>query len=300
MRRLSRRSMLASLGAAVGLAGCSADSNESPDSGTATATPTATSTPTVTATPTATATPTPTRSFDGPLGFESMLRTLPAHPESADPSAVWARYVDVGRVMDDVEDDTIAGRLRDGWLSAGPPTSTESDAFELLYLQPGALSNVTLGHGAFDTDAAVATMVDDGWTRRPDAATAGFRVLAQGGYTAAVAAPFWFVTSAADPPLVTSLAARVGTDPFAAALDPVDREAMARASEEDGEYRVLERSTAGDGYAAGIALNFGSYRAPVGVVHYAAGRGSAWQRVERRFPSVPGELRAEDFSDGLE
>jgi hypothetical protein len=312
MRQASRRAFLRVFGGGgvvAGLAGCSGD----PDGGeTATisgvaATPAATEAGTPGRTPTATqhsdsgpgSDPgsAPDLALDGeyggPLGFEAMFRATPTHPDAPEVPVLWARYVDVGRLLADVDDENHAARLRDGWLGAGPPQSTESDAFELVHLQPGSRSNLTLGYGDFERGEAVETMLSEGWSSAGGGDV--FDVLLRDGYAAAIGTSVWLVVSADDADLVRDLAAGIGTEPFLAALGSVDREAMARTASEAGEYRVLERSTVGDGYAAGIALNFGAYRAPVGVLHYAPERGSEWVRAERRFHSVPGEVRSDDF-----
>jgi len=303
MRRTSRRAFLHGVGVAgaVGAAGCSGDSD---DEGTATSVSTEAETETETETPTRTPTATPTATpesgpgprggYEGTLGFETMLGATPRHPEAPN---LWTRYVDVSGVLADVEDENHARQLREGWLGSGPPRSTDSDAFELVHLQPGNRSNLTLGYGDFERGAAREAMRSEGWTPRPGAGTEAFDVLTSGGYAAAVGASSWIAVSAADPALAAGLADGIGTDPLVAAFEDVDREATSRAADEEGEYRVVERSAFDDGYAAGIAVNFGAYRAPVGVMHLAPGRGSEWVRAEERFHSVPGEIRTDDFDD---
>ncbi|MEF8856197.1 MAG: hypothetical protein V5A16_02110, partial [Haloplanus sp.] len=108
----------------------------------------------------------------------------------------------------------------------------------------------------------------------------------------------WVVASTADAELVGGLTAAIEADPLVDHLAPVDRAAVSRASEERGNYLVVQRSVRGD-YAAGIALDYAPYRYPVGVLHYAEGRESpSWQRVEHRFQTqIAGELRAVDFGD---
>jgi hypothetical protein len=291
MPRVSRRRFLG-LAGALSLAGCSADGEDATPTVTRTETPTPT--PTGTATPTATATP--RASLDESLGFAAMLARTPTHPEMPEAAYVWARYVDAGGLLASVDDDTVGQRLRGGWLGSGPPKYTDSDAFELVHVQSGALPNVTLGRGAFDHETVVEGMVADGWTRRGGGEA--FTRLGQGGYTAAVGDRLWVVTSTADAELVGGLTDAIDADPLVDHLAPVDRAAASRASEERGNYLVVQRSVPGD-YAAGIALDYAPYRYPVGVLHYADGRESpSWQRVERRFQTqVAGELRAVDFGD---
>jgi hypothetical protein len=289
MSRVSRRRFLGIAGA-LSVAGCSADGEDA----TPTATRTVTGTPTETATTTATATL--RASLDEPLGFAAMLSRTPTHPEMPDASYVWARYVDAGGLLASVDDETVAQRLREGWLGAGPPKYTDSDAFELVHVQPGSLSNVTLGQGDFDRETVIEGMVADGWTRR--AGGEAFTRLGRGGYTAAIGDRLWVVVSSADTELLGGLTAAIESDPLIDHLAPVDRAAVSRTSEERGNYLVVQRSVPGD-YAAGIAVNYAPYRYPVGVLHYAEGREApSWQRVERRFQTqIAGELRAVDFGD---
>jgi len=292
MPRVSRRRVLAALATVSGLslAGCSAD-----DDGEVSATATASPTPTRTATDTPT--PTPRAPVDETLGFARMLARTPTHPEMPDAAYVWARYVDTDGLLGGVDDENIAQNLRDGWLGTGPPKYADSDAFELVHVQPGEHSNVTFGRGEFDAETAVRGMVGDGW-RRLDADAEGYAVLDYGGYTAAVGERHWIVVSAADPGLLGALVDAVESDPLAAHLDGVDRDAVSRASEEHGNYLVVQRSVPGD-YAAGIAVDYEPYRYPVGVLHYAEGRESpSWQRVERRFRTqIAGEIRATNFGE---
>jgi hypothetical protein len=289
MPRVSRRRVLAAL-SAVGsatLAGCSADGEASA---------TATGTATRTATPTPTATSTPRTPPSESLGFEAMLAQTPTHPEMPDEAYVWARYLDAAGVLGSVEDETIESRLRNGWLGAGPPKYADSDAVELVHVQPGGLANVTFGRGNYDASTAVEGMVGDGW--RQQGATDGYDLLTSGGYGAAVGDRQWLVVSDASLELVESLVTAVETDPLDAHLDGVDRTAVSRAVSEPGNYYVVQRSVPGD-YAAGISLDYGAYRYPVGVMHYATGRESpSWQRVENRFRTqIAGELRATDFGE---
>jgi hypothetical protein len=293
MPRVSRRRFLeaAGIAGALPLAGCSAETDDDPvpsPTGTATATATATSTPTATATP--------RPPIDETIGFGAMLARTPTHPEMPDASYVWARYVDAGGLLASVDDDNVGQRLREGWLGSGPPKYTDSDAFELVHVQPGALSNVTFGRGAFDPGTVVEGMVADGWQRRGGGDE--FTRLGYGGYTAAIGDSHWIVVSADDADLVGGLTAAVDADPLVDHLDGVDRTAASRASEERGNYLVVQRSVPGD-YAAGIALDYAPYRYPVGVLHYADGRESpSWQRVEHRFRTqIAGELRAADFGE---
>jgi len=290
MPRVSRRRLIRTAGVAgaFALAGCSADGDDDP----------VTETPTTTGTPTATSTPTPTPRLpaDESLGFEALLAWTPTHPETPDRATVWARYLDAAPLLADVDDDTVRQRLRQGWLGSGPPAHTDADAFELVHVQPATLPNVTLGRGDYDAETAVAGMRADGWTEsnteRPEA------YLTHGGYAAAVGERFWIVTSVADADTVASLVASMTADPLVGYLDDVDLTAVARATEERGNYAVVERSVPGD-YAAGIAVDYEPHRFPVGVLQYAAGRASpSWERVERRFETrVAGELRASDFGD---
>lgn len=225
-----------------------------------------------------------------------MLGSTPTHPAMPEGAYVWARYIDAGGLLASVDDDTVGQRLRNGWLGSGPPKYTDSDAFELVHVQPGALPNVTVGRGDFDTDAAVDGMVGDGWTRR--GSTEAYTLLEYGGYTAAVGERRWLVVSAADAELMGSLTAAVDDDPLVDHLDAVDMAAVSRATAERGNYHVVQRSVRGN-YAAGIALDYAPYRYPIGVLHYATGRESpSWERVERRFRTqIAGELRAVDFGD---
>ncbi|GAB6861474.1 hypothetical protein ACFR97_04405 [Haloplanus litoreus] len=288
---VSRRRFLEAAGAAsvFALAGCSGDT----DTGDATPTPT----PTRTARATPTPTPTPRAPSSETVGFAAMLDRTPTHPEMPDASYVWARYVDAEGLLSGVDDDTVGRRLRQGWLGAGPPKYAETDAFELVHVQPGALSNVTLGRGEFSTATAVEGMIGDGWTRLDDGGD-GYSLLEHGGYTAAVGERRWIVVSAADVGLIESLTAAVESDPLVDHLTDVDVAAVSRASEETGSYHVVERSVPGD-YAAGITVDYAPYRFPVGVLHYATDRESpSWERVERRFETqIAGELRAVDFGD---
>ncbi|AZH25219.1 hypothetical protein [Haloplanus aerogenes] len=298
MPRVTRRRFLEAVGSAsaLSLAGCSTDADDDPTpvpTRTGTATDTATATPT--ATPTATATP--RAPLDESIGFAAMLARTPTHPEMPDASYVWARYVDAAGLLGSVDDQNIGQRLRDGWLGSGPPAYTESDAFELVHVQPGSLSNVTLGRGDFDASTTVEGMVGDGW-RRLGGDTERYTFLGYGGYTAAVGDRLWIVVSSDDTTIAESLTAAVETDPLVDHLDAVDRAAVSRASEEEGNYLVVQRSVPGD-YAAGIALDYAPYRYPIGVLHYAEGRESpSWQRVEHRFRTqIAGELRAVDFGE---
>jgi len=298
MPRVSRRRLLAGVAGALSLAGCSADADGDP-TGVPTRTATDTATPTPTPTPTATPAPTatPRAPIDESIGFAAMLARTPTHPEMPEGAYVWARYVDTGGLFSGVDDENIAQHLRDGWLGTGPPAYTESDAFELVHVQPGSLSNVTLGRGDFDASTTVEGMVDDGW-RRLGGDTERYTFLDYGGYTAAVGERYWLVVSDDRVELVESLTAAAETDPLVDHLDAVDRAAVSRASEEAGNYLVVQRSVPGD-YAAGIAVNYEPYRYPNGVLHYAEGRESpSWQRVERRFRTqIAGEIRAVDFGD---
>jgi len=294
MPRVSRRRLLAGVAGALSLAGCSADADDDP---TPVPTATATATPEPTATPTPTATATPRPPIGEPVGFAAMLARTPTHPEMSEGSYVWARYVDTGSLLSGVDDENIAQNLRGGWLGTGPPAYTESDAFELVHVQPGSLSNVTLGRGDFDASTAVEGMVDDGW-RRLGGDTERYTFLDYGGYTAAVGERYWLVVSDDGFELVESLTAAAETDPLVDHFDAVDRAAVSRANEEAGNYLVVQRSVPGD-YAAGIAVDYEPYRYPNGVLHYAEGRESpSWQRVERRFRTqIAGEIRAVDFGD---
>jgi len=293
MPRVSRRRFLEAAGIAgvLSIGGCSADSDGDP-----TPVPTATRTATATTTATETPTATPRTPPDESIGFAAMLARTPTHPEMPDESYVWARYVDAGGLLASVDDDNVGQRLREGWLGSGPPKYTESDAFELVHVQPGGLSNVTLGRGAFDPETVIEGMVGDGWRRQGSGEA--FAHLGYGGYTAAIGDRHWVVVSADDAELVGGLTAAVESDPLVDHLDAVDRAAMSRASEERGNYLVVQRSVPGD-YAAGIALDYAPYRYPIGVLHYAEGRESpAWQRVEHRFRTqIAGELRATDFGE---
>ncbi|WP_251330135.1 hypothetical protein [Haloplanus pelagicus] len=292
MSRLSRRRLLETAGVAsvLALAGCSSDADTD---GTPTRTGTATATPSPRPTPTATPRPAPRET----VGFAAMLSRTPTHPEMPDESYLWARYLDAAGLLADVDDDTVGQRLRQGWLGSGPPKYADSDAFELVHVQPGGRSNVTFGRGAYVADAAVEGMVADGWTRLEEG-TAGDVRLEYGGYTAAVGERHWIVVSAADADLLGSLVAAVEDDPLVDHLDDVDAAALSRATDENGSYQVIQRSVPGD-YAAGIAVDYAPYRYPIGVLHYATGRASpSWERVERRFEAqVAGELRATDFGD---
>lgn len=296
MSRVSRRSVLRALGIAGGaaLAGCSGDA----ESGDATTTPTATETaaPTPTTTATATATPAPKSALAGgdPLGAESMLGATPMPPGMSAETFLWARHVDAGALLADVEDETVAGRLRDGWLGSGPPRYTDSDAFEVVHVQPRGLPNLTLGRGGFDPAATVEGLRADGWTRA--GTERGYARFEYGGYTMAVADTHWFVVQKTDPAWLRSL---IDADPLAAHLGDVDGEALARATAEEGHYHVLERSVGDEGFAAGIAVNHAPYRNPVGVMQYATGRTSpTWERIEHRFrQQVVGEVRSSDFGD---
>lgn len=298
MPRVSRRRFLEAAGvaSAFSLAGCSAGADDDPTP-TNTQTATASETATPTDTPTPTVTPTPRAPLDESIGFAAMLGLTPTHPEMPDESYIWARYVDAGGLLASVDDDNIGERLREGWLGAGPPKYTDSDAFELVHVQPGGLSNVTLGRGEFDPERTVEGMVADGW-RRQGGGSGGFTRLGYGGYTAAIGERHWIVVSADDAELMGGLTAAVETDPLTDHLAAVDAEAMSRASEERGNYLVVQRSVLGD-YAAGIALDYAPYRYPIGVLHYAEGRDSpTWERVERRFRTqIAGELRAVDFGE---
>ncbi|WP_251343986.1 hypothetical protein [Haloplanus halophilus] len=296
MSRLSRRRLLEAAGAAgvLALSGCAADAD---DEGTPTRTATATPTPEPTVTPTPTPTPTPRPAPDETLGFEAMLARTPTHPEMPDAAYVWARHLDAADLLGSVDDDTVGRRLREGWLGSGPPKYTDSDAFELVHVQPGGRSNVTFGRGDFSAGRAVEGMVDDGW-RRLSGGAEGYDLLEYGGYAAAVGERRWIVVSAADAALIASLTEAVADDPLVDHLDGVDLAAVRRASGERGSYHVVQRSVPGD-YAAGIAVDYAPYRYPIGVLHHATGRDSpSWERVERRFETrIAGELRAADFGD---
>mgnify|MGYP000094322639 CR=1 FL=1 len=296
MARASRRQFLAGGAStlALALAGCSADGDGDP---TSRPVGTATDADTTTTTRTPTPTPTPRAPAEETVGFEAMLERTPTHPEMADDAYVWARYVDTAALLADVGDDQIGARLRREWLGAGPPQYGESTAFELVHVQPGALANVTVGRGAYDADAAVEGMVDDGW-RRLDGGTEAYSLLAFDGFAAAVGDRRWVVVSEPDTDLVASLAAAVAGDPLADRLGRVDTAAMDRAAGEAGNYLVVQRSVASD-YAAGIAVDYEPYRYPRGVMHYATGRESpSWQRVERRFRTqIAGEIQAVSFGE---
>ncbi|SDZ85050.1 hypothetical protein SAMN04488065_0772 [Haloplanus vescus] len=287
MSHVSRRQLLAAMGAVGGaaLAGCSTDGET-----------TATQMGTTTATPTATATATPRAAPDETIGFAAMLERTPTHPEMADESYVWARYLNSAGVFASVEDENIESRLRNGWLGAGPPKYADSDAFELVHVQPGGLSNVTFGRGDYDATAAVEGMVGDGWGQ--EGTVDGYDLLTGGGYGAAVGDRQWIIVSDPALTLVEQLVAATETDPLVDHLDAVDREAVSRAAQESGNYRVVQRSVPGD-YAAGIAVDYGAYRYPVGVLQYGTNRESpSWERVERRFRTqIAGELRATDFGE---
>jgi hypothetical protein len=196
-----------------------------------------------------------------------------------------------------VEDANIDDHLREGWLSSGPPAYTAADAFELVHVQPGDLPNVTFGRGAYDAATVVDGMIADGW-RQLGGDTERFSFLGYGGYTAAVGERFWIVVSADDGDLIEALIEAITADPLLGYLDEVDREAMARASEERGNYLAVQRSVPGD-YAAGIAIDYEPYRYPLGAMHYATGRESpSWQRVEHRFRTqITGEIQVGRFGD---
>jgi len=295
MPRVSRRRFLEAAGGvgSLALAGCSADADDEP-------TPSPTRTETATATEAPTPTGTPRTPADESLGFATMLDLTPAHPEMADDSYVWARYVDAAGLLGSVDDDAVGQRLQAGWLGSGPPNYTDSNAFELVHVQPATFANVTFGRGDFDADATVAGMIGDGW-RRQEGDGEGVTRLGYGGYTAVIGERHWIVVSADDAELIRALAAAVEDDPLTDYLDDVDAAAMARATEERGNYLVVQRSVARD-YAAGIALDYAPYRYPIGVLHYADGRASpSWQRVERRFQTqIAGELQAVDFGDDFQ
>lgn len=298
MRRVSRRRFLEAVGGVgtVALAGCSADGDDEPTSRpTETGTATATATPTPTTTPVAT--PTPRTPADRAVGFEAMLERTPTHPEMPDASFVWARYLNARELLADVEDENIDSHLREGWLGAGPPAYTAADAFELVHVQPGDLSNVTFGRGAYDPTVVVDGMVADGW-RRLEGDTDGFSFLGYGGYAAAIGERFWIVVSDPELTRIEALVGAITADPLAGYLDAVDWEAIARAAEERGNYRVVQRSVPGD-YAAGIAIDYEPYRYPLGTMHYATGRESpSWQRVEHRFRTqITGEIQAGTFGE---
>lgn len=295
MPRVTRRRLLEAAGmtGTVALAGCSADGGDEPtgrptETGTVTGTPTATETPTATATPRAPA--------NEAVGFEAMLERTPTNPEMADESYVWARYVDVAALLGDIDDDTTRARLREGWLGSGPPRYTDSTAFELVHVQPGGLSNVTVGRGDYDAAAVIEGMVADDWSRL--GATEAYTYLEYGGFAAAIGERLWIVVSDPAFDLIQALTAAVSTDPLVAHFDDIDVTAVERATEESGNYLVVQRSVAGD-YAAGIALDYEPYRYPRGVLHYADGRESpSWQRVEHRFRTrVAGEIQADRFGE---
>ncbi|QGX94415.1 hypothetical protein EI982_06235 [Haloplanus rallus] len=225
-----------------------------------------------------------------------MLARTPTHPEMDDAAYVWARYLDAAPLLANVDDDTVGRRLRQGWLGSGPPAYADSDAFELVHVQPATLPNVTLGRGVYDVETTVEGMTADGWTEAD--ADGSDTYLTYGGYAAAVGERFWIVTSVADADVVGTLASSATADPLVDRLEDVDREAAARAADERGNYTVVERSVPGD-YAAGISVDYEAYRFPIGVLQYAASRASpSWERVERRFETrIAGELRATDFGD---
>jgi hypothetical protein len=289
MQRVSRRRFLEAAGGVgtVALAGCSADGDDEPTV-TTTATTTATETPTATATPRAPA--------DEAVGFEAMLERTPTHPEMSAASFVWARYLNARELLADVEDANIDTHLREGWLGSGPPAHTATDAFELVHVQPGDLSNVTFGRGAYDPTAVVEGMVADGWERL--GATEAYAYLGYGGYTAAIGDRYWVVVSDPERARIEALVGAITADPLARSLDGVDREAVVRATEERGNYLVVQRSVPGD-YAAGIAIDYEPYRYPLGAMHYATGRESpSWQRVEHRFRTqITGEIQVDAFGE---
>jgi hypothetical protein len=289
MPRVSRRRLLEAMGAGtVALAGCSADE----DGG-----PTSRPTGTATATPTPTATATPRAPADEAIGFEAMVERTPTHPEMPDASFVWARYLNARELLADVEDTNIENHLRDGWLGAGPPAYTAADAFELVHVQPGDLSNVTFGRGAYDSTAVIEGMVADGWERLGDG-TGQFSFLGNRGYAAAIGERFWVVVSEPELTRIETLVGSITADPLVGHLEAVDGAAMTRATEEPGNYLVVQRSVPGD-YAAGIAIDYEPYRYPLGAMHYATGRESpSWQRVEHRFRTqITGEIQAEAFGE---
>ena len=297
MPRVSRRRFLEAVGGfgTVALAGCSADGDDEPTGRPTTSTATATRTPTETET--ATATPTPRAPADEAVGFEAMLERTPTHPEMPDASFVWARYLNARELLADVEDANIDTHLREGWLGSGPPAYTAADAFELVHVQPGDLSNVTFGRGAYDPTAVVEGMVADGW-RRLGGDTDRFSFLGYGGYTAAIGDRYWVVVSDPELTRIEALVDAITADPLVGYLEAVDREAMARATEERGNYLAVQRSVPGD-YAAGIAIDYEPYRYPLGAMHYATGRESpSWQRVEHRFRTqITGEIQAGTFGE---
>jgi hypothetical protein len=295
MPRVPRRRFLEAVSGVgtVALAGCSADGDDEP---TGQPTGTETRTPTATATATATATPTPRAPADEAVGFAAMLERTPTHPEMPDASFVWARYLNARELLADVEDANIETHLREGWLGSGPPAHTAADAFELVHVQPGDLSNVTFGRGAYDPTAVVEGMVADGWERL--GTTEAYAYLGYGGYTAAIGDRYWIVVSDPERARIEALVGAITADPLAGSLDEVDREAVVRATEERGNYLVVQRSVPGD-YAAGIAIDYEPYRYPLGAMHYATGRESpSWQRVEHRFRTqITGEIQAGAFGD---
>jgi len=298
MPRVSRRRLLRAVGGVgtVALAGCSADGDDEP-TGRPTGTGTSSATATATATETPTAAPTPRGPADEAVGFEAMLERTPTHPAMPDASFVWARYLNARELLADVEDANIENHLREGWLGSGPPAYTSADAFELVHVQPGGLSNVTVGRGAYDAATVVEGMVADGW-QRLGGDTERFTFLDYGGYTAAVGERFWIVVSDPELAVIESLTAAIEGDPLVDHLDEVDREAVARATEEPGNYLAVQRSVPGD-YAAGIAIDYEPYRYPLGAMHYATGRESpSWERVEHRFRTqITGEIQAGSFGE---
>jgi hypothetical protein len=306
MPRVSRRRLLEAVGgaSALALAGCSADGDDEPTgrptgtgTGSATATQTRTGTETPTATVTTTATATPRAPADEAVGFEAMLERTPTHPEMPDASFVWARYLNARELLADVEDANIDSHLREGWLGSGPPAYTAADAFEIVHVQPGRHSNVTFGRGAYDAATVVDGMITDDW-RQLGGDTERFTFLGYGGYTAAIGERFWIVVSDDDDAVIEALIRAITADPLVDHLEGVDREAVARATEEPGNYLVVQRSVPGD-YAAGIAIDYEPYRYPLGAMHYATGRESpSWQRVEHRFRTqITGEIQVQSFGE---
>jgi len=233
---------------------------------------------------------------DEAVGFDAMLERTPTHPEMADESYVWARYVDAAALLNDIDDDTTRARLREGWLGSGPPRYSDSTAFELVHVQPGGLSNVTVGRGDYDAAAAVEGMVADDWSRL--GATEAYTYLEYGGFAAAIGDRQWIVASDPAFDLIKTLTAAASADPLVVHFDDIDVTAVDRATGESGNYFVVQRSVAGD-YAAGIAIDYEPYRYPRGVLHYASGRESpSWQRVEHRFRTrVAGEIQADRFGE---
>jgi hypothetical protein len=294
MPRVTRRRLLKTAGmtGTVALAGCSADGDGEP-TGTSSATATATETPTATATATAT----PTAPADEAVGFEAMLERTPTPPEMPDASYIWARYLNARELLADVEDANIDSHLREGWLGSGPPAYTAADAFELVHVQPGEFSNVTFGRGAYDATTVVEGMIADDW-RQLGGDTERFTFLGYGGYTAAIGERHWIVVSDPERAHIEALIDAITADPLLGYLEAVDREAIDRATEEPGNYLVVQRSVPGD-YAAGIAIDYEPYRYPLGTMHYATGRESpSWQRVEHRFRTqITGEIQAGSFGD---